>query len=61
MRVDCPNCSHSIAQVKNPDGPNFCPECLNLFYVPEPPKTPPWILGVLVILTANWQIMMFNS
>jgi hypothetical protein len=44
-------------QAKNKDGPNFCPECGKLFYVPDDPKMPPWILGVLVVLVANWQII----
>ena len=57
MRVLCPNCDQRVVQAKNRDGPNFCPECQRLFYAPAEPKTPPWILGVLVILTANWQMM----
>ena len=57
MRVDCPYCKGHVIQAKNVDGPNFCPECQKLFYVPEEPKLPPWILGVLVILVANWQII----
>jgi hypothetical protein len=28
-----------------------------LFVVPPERKTPPWILGVVVILMGNWQIM----
>jgi hypothetical protein len=28
-----------------------------LFYVPAPKNVPPWILGVLVFLMANWQII----
>lgn len=57
MRVLCPNCNRRVVQARNPDGPNFCPECQKLFYAPEEAKTPPWILGVLVILVANWQMM----
>lgn len=57
MRVLCPYCNGRLAQAKNPDGPNFCPTCQKLFYVPEEPHVPPWILGVLVILIANWQIV----
>ncbi len=44
-------------QTKNREGPNFCPHCQVLFRVPEPPKMPPWILGVLTVLVANWQII----
>jgi hypothetical protein len=57
MRVSCPYCTRRVVQAKNLDGPNFCPECRKLFYVPEEPKLPPWILGILVILVANWQIL----
>ena len=57
MRTNCPYCNQRVAQARNWDGPNFCPQCLKLFYVPAEPKTPPWILGVLVILVANWQII----
>jgi hypothetical protein len=57
MRVRCPNCDSLVTQAKNPDGPNFCPNCQKLFYLPEAERVPPWILGVLVILVANWQIM----
>ncbi len=57
MRIPCPFCSAQLTQAKNSDGPNFCPQCQTLFYLPEPRPMPPWILGVLVILTANWQIL----
>jgi hypothetical protein len=57
MRVKCPNCNQAVVQAKNWEGPNFCSNCQTLFYLPEEPKLPPWILGVLVILVANWQII----
>ena len=57
MRVQCPYCQKRVIQAKNRDGPNFCPECRELFYLPEDRQMPPWILGVLTILVANWQIM----
>jgi hypothetical protein len=57
MRPLCPYCNGHVMQAKNLDGPNFCPECRKLFYVPEDPQMPPWILGVLVVLAVNWQIM----
>jgi hypothetical protein len=57
MRVHCPYCDERVVQARNLDGPNFCPKCRKLFYVPEEPKTPSWIQGVLVILVANWQII----
>ena len=59
MHVDCPYCGGRVRQARNRDGPNFCPECQKLFYMPEDPKMPPWILGVLVITVANWQIIVF--
>ncbi len=57
MHVQCPHCRMLVEQSKNRDGPNFCENCFCLFYVPEERKMPPWILGVLVILVANLQIM----
>lgn len=57
MAVNCPICSQRIAQSRNREGPNYCTVCGKLFYVAEEPPMPPWILGVLVILVANWQIM----
>jgi hypothetical protein len=57
MRTLCPQCSSLVVQTKNRDGPNFCPNCCRLFYLPEDRSVPPWILGVLVILVANLQIV----
>ena len=57
MRIRCPQCQAMVVQAKNKDGPNFCAECSHLFYLPEESTMPPWILGVLVILVANLQIM----
>ena len=57
MRVHCPYCDERVVQARNLDGPNFCPKCQKLFYAPEEPKLPPWILGIVVILMANWQII----
>ena len=57
MRYPCPRCSELVVQTRNLEGPNFCPQCRTLFIMPTPPKMPPWILGVLVILVANWQTM----
>jgi len=57
MHVHCPLCDGRVKQPKNQDGPNFCPACQKLFYVPEDPKLPPWILGLLVVLMANWQFI----
>jgi hypothetical protein len=57
MRVECPQCKAMVVQTKNRDGPNFCDNCSHLFYVSDDRKTPSWILGVLVILVANLQIM----
>ncbi|MFZ1932355.1 MAG: hypothetical protein WCB27_03120 [Thermoguttaceae bacterium] len=57
MPVQCPQCRTTVAQSKNRDGPNFCENCFCLFYAAEEPKMPPWVLGVLVILVANLQII----
>jgi hypothetical protein len=57
MRVPCPYCAKDVSQTANRDGPNFCPACHRLFYLPEERKMPPWILGVLTILATNWQII----
>jgi hypothetical protein len=57
MRIHCPHCQAKVVQARNREGPNFCPKCRQLFAVPENPKMPPWILGVVVILMANLQIM----
>ncbi len=57
MRCYCPHCSHRVVQARNLDGPNFCEHCKKLFFPPIPEKIPPWVLGVLVILMANWQIL----
>jgi hypothetical protein len=57
MHVQCPYCETGVSQSKNRDGPNFCPDCHRLFYLPEERQTPHWIMGVLTILVANWQIM----
>lgn len=35
----------------------FCPQCFELFELPEVQKMPPWIFGVLVVLMVNLQIM----
>lgn len=59
MHVDCPYCDGRVRQARNWDGPNYCPKCQKLFYMPEVPKMPPWILGILIITVANWQIMVF--
>ncbi|MCE5267665.1 MAG: hypothetical protein LLG00_07250 [Planctomycetaceae bacterium] len=56
MRAQCPRCHCVVAQAKNCEGPNFCPQCHKLFRVREP-KTPAWVLGVVTILIANWQIL----
>jgi hypothetical protein len=57
MRFHCPFCSEIVIQSRNAEGPNFCQKCGKLFVPPPPEKVPTWVLGVLVFLTANWQIM----
>ena len=57
MNVRCPVCGNKVTQTKNRDGPNFCEHCFCLFYTPEERKLPPWVLGIVVILVANLQII----
>ncbi len=57
MRCICPYCSKVTRQARNLSGPNFCPHCHGLFNIRPPEKIPPWILGVLVVMVANLQIM----
>jgi hypothetical protein len=57
MHTHCPKCHGLVVQTRNRDGPNFCPHCYTLFDAPEKEKMPPWILGVLVFLTANLQLV----
>ena len=57
MRVHCPHCGQKVVQARNLEGPNFCSQCQTLFCVPPDRPVPPWILGVLTILIANWQII----
>ena len=57
MHIQCPQCHSMVVQAANRDGPNFCSECCRLFYLPEERKMPPWILGVLVVLVGNLQII----
>jgi hypothetical protein len=57
MNVRCPECGMLVKQTKNRDGPNFCENCFCLFYAPDERRMPPWILGVLIILAANMQII----
>jgi hypothetical protein len=56
-RFHCPYCSQRFVQDENPDGPNFCPTCRRLFLVQRPRQVPGWVLGVIVILMANWLIL----
>jgi ribosomal protein L37AE/L43A len=55
MRCLCPHCSQLLVQDRNESGINFCPNCQKLFHGIE--VVPPWILGVLVVLMATWQII----
>jgi hypothetical protein len=57
MHTECPHCQSMVVQTRNREGPNFCPNCKNLFNAPEQRKLSPWILGVLTILVANLQMI----
>ena len=56
MRCSCPHCSQLVVQDRNSSDINFCTYCHKLFEGIEE-KMPSWILGVLVVLMANWQII----
>ncbi len=56
MCCKCPYCGEVLMQDRNAEGLNFCTNCRNLFLVPPQETVQPWILGVLVILTAIWQM-----
>jgi len=55
VHCHCPHCRRLVVQVRNAEGPNFCPECRKLFPVPPPREVPPWVLGIVVFLLAHWQ------
>jgi hypothetical protein len=57
MRCLCPRCCQLVRKAENVEGLQYCRTCRRLFIVPPQPSVPPWILGVLVVLTANWQIV----
>ena len=56
MRCHCPHCAEVVRQVRNREGPNFCPNCRQLFDPPREEKVPSWVYGVLVFLVANLQL-----
>ena len=57
MRCDCPHCSYVVRQDRNVEGLNYCPNCKRLFLVPPAEGVAPWILGVVAVLMAHWQLM----
>jgi hypothetical protein len=57
MNLVCPHCSQKVFQRRNKEGPNFCTECRRLFFLAPDREVPPWILGVVVVLIGNWQII----
>jgi len=61
MLLECPYCGHTTSQRRNCEGPNFCPACRKLFLVPPERQVPPWILGVVVVLIGNWQVMLHTN
>ena len=60
MRCTCPNCAEVSFQDYDADGLSYCPNCHKLF--PRAKPMPPWILGVLTVLTvalmANWLMLL---
>ena len=57
MRCFCERCRQWFRQPRNCEGPQFCPTCHGLFFAPPERKVPPWIMGVLVVLAVNCQLM----
>lgn len=56
MAMECTICHAVVYQTRNRDGFNFCPTCRSLFR-PVERQLPTWILGVLVFLIGNLQII----
>jgi hypothetical protein len=50
----CPRCCPLGVRGRNRSGLNCCEKCGSLFLVPPGRSLPLWILGVLVILAANY-------
>jgi hypothetical protein len=61
MRCRCPFCSHRFWQARNLESAQFCRKCHRLFMAPPEARVPPWVLGVVVVLMANCQIMSHHS
>ena len=57
MRSCCPHCSRPVRQVRNTTGPNYCPHCQRLFFIPATRHLPPWLLGVVTVLLGHMQLM----
>jgi hypothetical protein len=57
MRYNCPFCSWEIVSPDDTGSVGFCSNCRSLFRAPLPQQVPPWILGVLVVLVGNWQVL----
>jgi len=53
----CPYCARLIKQDRNVEGLNYCTSCGKLFLMPPLHRVPSWVLGVLVILMGNWQLI----
>lgn len=56
MRCTCPNCAEVLIQNRSVRGLNYCTTCHQFFLV-APESVPTWILGVLTVLVANWQML----
>ncbi len=57
VKCTCTHCGELVTQDRNPEGPNYCTNCQKLFVASPEPRVPTWILGVVVFLMANWQIL----
>jgi DNA-directed RNA polymerase subunit RPC12/RpoP len=57
MICTCTRCGELLRQDRKPEGLNYCTNCGSIFLVPAKRRVPPWILGVVAFLIANWQIL----
>jgi hypothetical protein len=57
MRCLCPRCRQLVKKGDGVEGLQYCRTCRRLFIVPRQPSVPPWILGILLVLAAHWQLI----
>jgi hypothetical protein len=57
MRCHCPRCFQLVDKCAQPGGLQYCSNCRTLFLAAPPYLVPPWVLGVLTVVVAAWQII----